>query len=144
MRYMLIVKATKYSEAGVRPSDELIASMSAFNEALASAGKLLAVEGLQPSASGLRISYAEHGELPQVLAGPFEELHELIAGFTLIDVESEEEAIRWALRMPNPSGCGKGEIELRLLREEAGLLNNSKGLALEADLRDQLGMLKRS
>ncbi|MGO4547390.1 YciI family protein [Paenibacillus sp. 2TAB23] len=143
MRYMLIVKATKYSEAGVRPSDELIASMSAFNEALASAGKLLAAEGLQPSASGLRISYAENGGLPQVLAGPFEDPRELIAGFTLIDVESEEEAIRWALRMPNPSVSGEGEIELRLLCEEVSLLNSSTGLALETDLRDQLGMLKR-
>jgi hypothetical protein len=141
---MLIVKATKHSEAGVKPSRELIAAMAAYNESLARAGVLLAAEGLQPSSSGLRLTYSLHGEMPKVTVGPFAEEKELIAGFTLIDVKSEDEAIKWAKRMPNPSGSGEGEVELRQLFDSDNLLHASTTTALESDLRDQMAMLKKS
>ncbi|WP_169085764.1 YciI family protein [Paenibacillus sp. PL91] len=144
MRYMLIVKATKRSEAGVKPSRELMDAMAAYNEALAREGVLIAAEGLQPSSSGLRITYSVHGDMPEVTVGPFAEEKQLVAGFTLIDVKSEDEAIEWAKRMPNPSGWGKGEIELRQLFEDEDLLHASAMIVMESDLRDQIDMLKKS
>jgi hypothetical protein len=144
MRYMLIVKATKHSEAGVKPSRQRIEEMASFNESLAEAGVLLAAEGLQPSSSGIRITYSEYGEKPKVVVGPFAEVKGLVAGFRIIDVKSEQEAIEYAMRMPNPSGSGEGEIELRLLKEDMNLLQGSKTMALEADLRDQVDILNNS
>lgn len=144
MRYMLIVKATKQSEAGVKPDRQLMDEMASFNESLAEAGVLLAAEGLQPSSSGLRITYSEYGEKPNVVVGPFAEVKGIIAGYTLIDVKSEEEAIAFAMRMPNPAYGGEGEIELRLLLDDTNLLQGSRMMALEADLRDQIGMLNNS
>ncbi|OBZ11072.1 MULTISPECIES: YciI family protein [Bacillales] len=143
MRYMLIVKATKHSEAGVKPSREHIEAMAAYHESLARAGVLIASEGLQPSSSGLRFTYSLHGEMPVVTVGPFAREKELVAGFTLIDVKSEDEAIKWAKRMPNPSGSGQGEVELRGLLDDENLLNASATTALESDLRDQIDMLKK-
>ncbi|GIP41308.1 hypothetical protein J31TS4_45880 [Paenibacillus sp. J31TS4] len=113
MRFMMIVKATTDSELGVKPSQELLDAMLRYNEELAKAGVLLAADGLQPSSSGIRISYPEPGGKPKVVDGPFTETKEIIAGFTLIEVESREEAIEWAMRMPDPHGGGQGEIELR-------------------------------
>ncbi|UUZ84173.1 YciI family protein [Paenibacillus sp. P26] len=113
MRFMMIVKATTDSEAGVMPSQELLDAMLRYNEELAKAGVLLAADGLQPSSSGIRISYPEPGGKPKVVDGPFTEAKEIIAGFTLIEVKSREEAIEWAMRMPDPHGGGQGEIELR-------------------------------
>lgn len=113
MRFMMIVKATTDSEAGVKPSQELLDAMLRYNEELAKAGVLLAADGLQPSSSGIRITYLEPGGKPKVVDGPFTETKEIIAGFTLIEVKSREEAIEWAMRMPDPHGGGQGEIELR-------------------------------
>lgn len=113
MRFMMIVKGTTDSEAGVKPSQELLDAMLRYNEELAKAGVLLAADGLQPSSSGIRISYPEPGGKPKVVDGPFTEAKEIIAGFTLIEVKSREEAIEWAMRMPDPHGGGQGEIELR-------------------------------
>lgn len=144
MRYMLMVKATKHSEAGVKPSREYNDAMAAYIASLASSGVLLAVEELQPSSCGLRITYPLHGVMPKVMAGPFAETKNLVAGYTLIDVKSEEEAIEWAMRMPNPSGCCEYEIELRQLFENEGLLGASKSKVLEADLKDQIDMLNKS
>lgn len=144
MRYMLIVKATKQSEAGVKPDRQLMDEMASFNESLAEAGVLLAAEGLQPSSSGLRITYSEYGEKPNVVVGPFSEAKGIIAGYTLIDVKSEEEAIAFAMRMPNPAYGVEGEIELRLLLEDTKLLQGSRMMALEADLRDQIDILNKS
>ena len=116
MRYMIIVKATKDSEAGVMPGEALIASMAAFHEELAKAGVLLDASGLQPSSRGWRIRYS--GEKRAVIDGPFTESKELIAGYTLIQVRSREEAMEWARRFPNPAvDGGEGEIEVRQLFE---------------------------
>jgi hypothetical protein len=144
MRYMLIVKATKHSEAGVKPSRALMDAMAAYNESLARAGVLIAAEGLQSSSSGMRLTFSLQGEMPKVTVGPFADEKQLIAGFTLIDVKSEDEAIEWAKRMPNPNGWGQGEIELRQLFDNEKLLHASTTTALESDLRDQIDMLKKS
>jgi hypothetical protein len=116
MRFMIIVKATKDSEAGVMPGENLLAVMARYHEELQKAGVLLDASGLQPSSKGWRIRYS--GEKRTVIDGPFTEAKELIAGYTLIQVKSKEEAIEWARRFPNPAVDGKeGEIEVRQLFE---------------------------
>jgi len=116
MRFMFIVKATKDSEAGAMPEEKLIARMATYHEELAKAGALLDASGLQPSSKGWRIKF--NGEKRTIVDGPFTEAKELIAGYTLIQVKSEEEAREWAKRFPNPAGDGKeGEIEVRRLFE---------------------------
>lgn len=116
MRFMIIVKASKDSEAGVMPEEKLIAEMQKYHEELARAGVLLDGSGLQASAKGWRIKY--DGSKRSVIDGPFTESKELIAGYTLIQVKSREEAMEWTRRFPNPAGDGKaGEIEVRQLFE---------------------------
>ena len=116
MRFMIIVKATKDSEAGVMPEEKLIAEMATYHEALAKAGALLDASGLQPSSKGWRIKY--DGRKRTVIDGPFAETKELIAGYTLIQANSREEALEWTRRFPNPAVDGKaGEIEVRQLFE---------------------------
>jgi hypothetical protein len=116
MRFMMIVKANKDSEAGVMPDDKLIAAMTKYNEELAKAGVLLDAAGLQPSSKGARIKFS--GRKCTVIDGPFAETKELIAGYWLIQVNSKEEALEWAKRSPSPHGEGaEGEIELRQLYE---------------------------
>ncbi|MBX6320838.1 MAG: YciI family protein [Rhodospirillaceae bacterium] len=114
MRFMIIVKATKESEAGVMPEEKLIAAMAAYHEELARAGVLLDASGLQRSAKGWRVRY--DGETRSIIDGPFPETGDLIAGYTLIKVKSREEALEWSRRYPNPTGEGKSaEIEVRQL-----------------------------
>jgi hypothetical protein len=116
MRFMMLVKASKDSEAGMMPDDTLIAAMTKYNEEMAKAGILLDLAGLQPSSKGARIKFS--GGRPTVVDGPFPETKELIAGYWLIQVNSKEEAIDWAKRCPGPHGEGaEGEIELRQLFE---------------------------
>jgi hypothetical protein len=111
---MIIVKATKDSEAGVMPEEKLIPEMAKYHEELAKAGALLDASGLQPSSKGWRIRYS--GGKRNVVNGPFAETKELIAGYTLIQVKSREEAIEWTKRYPNPY-LKDGEIEVRQLFE---------------------------
>jgi hypothetical protein len=112
MRYMIVVKATKDSEAGVMPPERLIAQMASFHEELAKAGVLVDASGLQASSKGWRIRYS--GNERTVIDGPFTETKELIAGYTIIRVDSREEALAWTKRFPNPSIDGRqGEIEVR-------------------------------
>ncbi|WP_282940010.1 YciI family protein [Paenibacillus sp. RC67] len=144
MRFMMIVKATKDSEAGVMPSQELIEAMQRYNEELVKAGVLLAADGLQASSNAIRISYPEPGGKPKVIDGPFTEAKELIAGYTLIEVKSREEAIEWAMRMPDPHGYGEGQIELRQVFEAPELTQNPESLAKEAALREELERLRKS
>jgi hypothetical protein len=102
MRFMMLVKASKESEAGMLPSKELIAAMGNFNEEMAKAGVLIAGEGLQPSSKGARITYS--GSKRSVTDGPFAETKELLAGFWMIDVKSKADAIAWASRVPFADG----------------------------------------
>lgn len=114
MRFMIIVKATKESEAGVMPPQSLFDAMAAYHEELAKAGVLLDASGLQPSSKGWRITWK--GGKKTVTDGPFAETKELIAGYTLIQTKTREEAMEWARRFPNPS-VSDGEIEVRQLFE---------------------------
>ncbi|HEX5134494.1 MAG TPA: YciI family protein [Thermoanaerobaculia bacterium] len=111
MRFMVIVKADKDSEAGVMPSEELLAEMGRYNEELAKAGVLLAAEGLHPSSKGARVRFS--GSKRTVIDGPFAETKELIAGFWLIQAKSKEEAIEWVKRAPNPFPGAESEVEIR-------------------------------
>ncbi|MDR3426458.1 YciI family protein [Silvimonas sp.] len=110
MRFMVIVKATKDSEAGVMPDTELLTAMTKYNEELVKAGVMLAGEGLHPSSKGARVLFS--GDKRTVVDGPFTETKELIAGFWLWEVKSREEAIEWIKRCPNPMP-GDSEIEIR-------------------------------
>ncbi len=114
MRFMVIVKATKDSEAGLLPDEKLLAEMGQFNEELVKAGVMLAAEGLQSSSKGARVQFS--GTKRTVIDGPFAETKELIAGFWLWQVKSKEEAIEWVKRCPNPFN-GESEIEIRQVFE---------------------------
>jgi hypothetical protein len=116
MKFMLIVKATRDSEAGVMPEHALIAEMTKFNEEMVKAGVMLDGNGLQASSKGARVRFS--GNQRTVVDGPFAETKELIAGYWLIQVKSRADAIEWARRSPNPAGPGKdGEIEVRQVFE---------------------------
>src|SRR6202163_3548420 len=114
MRFMVIVKANKDSEAVIMPKEKLLADMGKFNEELVKAGVLLAADGLQPSSKGKRVRFS--GEKRTVIDGPFSETKELIAGFWLWQVRSMEEAVEWVKRCPNPHE-GEAEIEIRQVFE---------------------------
>ena len=115
MRFMIIIKASQDSEAGVMPSEELLTAMGNYNEELAKAGILLAGEGLHPSSKGARVRFS--GDKRTVIDGPFAETKELIAGFWLWQVKSKEEAIDWVKRCPNPMPGTDAEIEIRQVFE---------------------------
>ena len=112
MRFMMIVKANKDSEAGNLPSEELLSAMGKYNEELMKAGVLVDLSGLQPTSKGARVKFS--GGKPAVIDGPFAETKELIGGYWIINVKSRAEAIEWAKRAPAPHGPDKdGEIEIR-------------------------------
>ncbi|MFY4727804.1 YciI family protein [Nitrospira sp. BLG_2] len=129
MRFMVIVKATKESEAGVMPSTQLLSEMGKFNEELVKAGVMLAGEGLQPSSKGARVRFS--GKTRTVIDGPFAETKELIAGYWLWQVKSKEEAIEWVKRCPNPMP-GESEIEIRQIFEA-----DDFGAEFTPELREQ-------
>ena len=129
MRFMVIVKATKDSEANVMPDEKLLTEMGKFNEELVKAGIMLAAEGLHPSAKGARVRFS--GSKRTVIDGPFAETKELIAGFWLWQVKSLEEAIEWVKRCPNPMP-GESEIEIRQVFEAEDF-----GAEFTPELREQ-------
>ena len=135
MRCIVMVKATKDSEAGVMPKQELLAEMGKFNEELVKAGVLLAAEGLQPSSKGKRVRFS--GSNRTVIDGPFTEAKELIAGFWLWQVRSMEEAVEWVKRCPNPCE-GESEIEIRQVFEA-----DDFGPELTPELREQEERLRK-
>jgi hypothetical protein len=117
MRFMILVKATPASEAGIMPTEEQLAEMIGFHEEMARAGVLLDGSGLKPTSTGWRVRYSADGERT-VMDGPFTETNELVAGYTMIQVQSREEAMEWVRRFPNPAPAGMaGEIEVRQLFE---------------------------
>ncbi|HEY8010949.1 MAG TPA: YciI family protein [Rudaea sp.] len=130
MRFMVIVKATKESEAGVMPSEKLLADMGKFNEDLVKAGVMLAGEGLHSSSKGARVRF--FGKERSVIDGPFTETKELVAGFWLWQVKSLEEAIEWVRRCPNPFETGESEIEIRQVFEAEDF-----GAEFTPELREQ-------
>jgi hypothetical protein len=130
MRFMILVKASKDSEAGVMPSEELLTAMGKYNEELVKAGVMLAGEGLQASSKGARVRFS--GEKRTVIDGPFTETKELIAGFWLWQVKSREEAIEWVKRCPNPMPGTESEVEIRQVFEVEDF-----GAELTPELREQ-------
>jgi len=129
MKFMIMVKATKDSEAGVMPSEKLLAEMGKFNEELVKAGVMLAGEGLHPSSKGARVRFS--GAKRSVIDGPFAETKELVAGFWIWQVKSKEEAIKWVKRCPNPMP-GESEIEIRQVFEAEDF-----GAEFTPELREQ-------
>jgi len=129
MRFMILIKATKDSEAGVLPNEKLLTEMGKFNEELVKAGVMLAGEGLQASSKGARVKFSR--DKRTVIDGPFAETKELIAGFWLWQVKSKEEAIEWVKRIPNPTG-DEGEVEIRQVFEADDL-----GEGFTPELREQ-------
>ena len=115
MRFMVIVKATADSEAGIMPSEKLLRDMGNFNEELVKAGIMLAGEGLKPSSAGARIRF--NGAKRTVIDGPFAETKELVAGFWLLQCKSLEECVEWMKRCPNPFEDGESELEIRPIFE---------------------------
>jgi len=129
MRFMVLVKADKNTEAGALPDEKLLTEMGKYNEELAKAGVLLAGEGLHPSSKGARVRFS--GAKRTVIDGPFAETKELVAGFWLWKVKSKEEAIEWVKRCPNPTGS-ESEIEIRQVFEAEDF-----GPAFTPELREQ-------
>jgi hypothetical protein len=138
MRFMVLVKATKDSEAGVPPDGKMLAEMGKFNEEMVKAGVMLAGDGLQPSSKGARIRFT--GNQRSVIDGPFAETKELVAGYWIIQVKSKEEALEWMKRCPNPYNQD-GEIELRQVFEltdfEMSPEQRAKFDAVDAELKDR-------
>jgi hypothetical protein len=140
MRFMIIVKATKESETGVMPSEKLLAEMATYHEELQKAGVLRDGSGLKPSSHGWRIKYS--GDKRTVIDGPFAETKELVAGYTIIEVKSREEAMEWTKRFPNPSiDHGAAEIEVRQYFE---LEDFGQSETLERFREMEIGTAKRS
>ena len=130
MRFMVMVKANEDSEAGVMPTEQLLAEMGAYNEELVKAGVLLAGEGLHPSSKGARVRFS--GDKRTVIDGPFAETKELVAGFWLMQTKTQEEVIEWVKRCPNPMPVGDSEIEIRQIFEAEDF-----GAEFTPELREQ-------
>ena len=142
MRFMIVVKANADSEAGKMPTDELIATMGRYHEELAKAGVLLEGNGLRPTSQAWRVKYS--GDKVTVVDGPFAETKELIAGYTLIQVKSREEALAWSRRFPNPAGPGQpAEIEVRQLFELEDFVQG-EGVAKFRELDARLATAKKA
>ncbi|WP_438015187.1 YciI family protein [Sorangium sp. So ce315] len=134
MRFMILIKATKDSEAGVMPSEQLLTEMGNFNEELVKAGIMVAGDGLHPSAKGARVRFS--GDKRTVIDGPFAETKELIAGYWIWEVKSKEEAIAWVKRCPNPM-LEDSEVEIRQV-----FTADDFGPALTPELREQEDRLR--
>ena len=134
MRFMILIKANKETEAGIMPSEQLLTEMGQFNEELVKAGVMLAGEGLHPSSKGARVRFS--GAKRSVIDGPFAETKELVAGFWIWQVKSLAEAIEWVKRVPNPTG-EEGEIEIRQVFESEDF-----GAEFTPELREQEDRLR--
>ncbi|HEV7803293.1 MAG TPA: YciI family protein [Burkholderiales bacterium] len=134
MKFMVIVKASKNSEAGALPDEKLLTDMGKFNEELVKAGVMLAGEGLHPSSKGARVRFS--GDQRTVIDGPFAETKELVAGYWMWQVKSKEEAIEWVKRCPNPMPGSESEIEIRQVFEA-----DDFGDALTPELKEQADRL---
>ena len=144
MRVMVMVKATKHSEAGIMPEAKLLADMGAFNEQLVKAGVMLAGDGLHPSSRGKRVRFS--GGKKTVIDGPFAETKELVAGFWIWQVKSIEEAIEWARRCPDPMPGEESELEIRPLfeAEDFGKELTPEIRAQEARIRSEIERQRKS
>jgi hypothetical protein len=131
MRFMILLKADKHSEAGEMPDEKLLTDMGNFNDELIKAGVMVSGEGLHPSSRGARVHFGRDGNV-RVVDGPFAETKELLAGFWIWNVKSKEEAIEWVKRVPMPMGGGEAEIEIRQIFDMEDF-----GEAMTPELREQ-------
>ena len=131
MRFMILLKADEYSEAGEMPDEKLLTDMSLFNDELIKAGVMVSGEGLHPSSRGARVHFGKDGNV-RVVDGPFAETKELLAGFWIWNVKSKEEAIEWVKRVPMPMLGGEAEIEIRQIFDMEDF-----GAAMTPELREQ-------
>ncbi|WP_201007763.1 YciI family protein [Paenibacillus glycanilyticus] len=138
MRYLMMVKASGFTEAGIGTSREYAAKMRLYRHELKQAGVFLAHEELQPSSAGLRVDYPTGGGEAEVWPGPFSIDQGLLAEFILMDVDTEEEALQWALRMPVPAGQGAYGIELRRLEDRLEQPRDARQAAMELELKNYL------
>jgi hypothetical protein len=143
MKFMILIKADKDSEAGILPDEKLLTEMGKFNEELAKAGVLVAGEGLQPSSKGARVKFV--GDKRIVTDGPFPETKELIAGYWIWKVKSKEEAIEWTKRIPNPMPSQESEVEIRQVfeAEDFGENMTSEQREKEERLRAEIERMNR-
>ena len=141
MRFMVMVKGTEDTEAGVMPTEEELAEMGKFNEQLVQAGIMLAGDGLHPSSRGARVYFS--GDKRTVVDGPFAEAKELIAGYWIIEVKSLDEAIEWVKRVPNPTGV-ESQIEIRQVFEAEDFDMSDELLEQNRRLREQASAGQRS
>jgi PhnB protein len=135
MKFMIIRKADAETEAGMMPSEELIVAMARYNEEMVNAGVMRAGDGLKPTSRGARVRFS--GGRPIVTDGPFTEAKELIAGYSIIDVASKEEAIEWVKRWPQIDGHGSVELEIRQVYELSDL-GEGEGIEHHARLRERM------
>lgn len=135
MRFMILRKADEETEAGMKPSEELIEAMARYVEEMVKAGVMISGDGLQPSSKGARVKF--RGGKPTVIDGPFTETKELVAGVSIIEVASKEEAIEWVRRWPQIDGHGNVEIEIRPMYELQDF-GDSEGVAHHARLQEQM------
>ncbi|WP_020620412.1 YciI family protein [Paenibacillus daejeonensis] len=140
MKFILLTRSSRYAEAGIQASTASLAATEDYLEELAAAGVLVATEVLSPSSSGWLLSYPVPGCEPVLTPGPLDEPQQLVAGYTVIEVEHEEEAMQWARRMPDPNGYGEGAVEVRRIRE--GSLPTHQGFqqVMEDELRSRIGL----
>lgn len=145
MRFIILIRASAHFEAGIGPARQQAADFEAYNREMKEAGVLLEAATLLPSTGGMRLSYPKAGGPPAVTHGPFgrEDSQSQVAGYMLLDADSEEEAYAWASRMPDPYGFGEGGIELRRLSETGGPSASPSLRPMEADLLEQLAALNK-
>ncbi|WP_062239524.1 YciI family protein [Fictibacillus sp. FJAT-27399] len=141
MKYMLIVKATACSEAGIHPNEEYAGKMLAFERSLAKSGKLWAAEELFPSSEGMKMVYSSQRNGPGITAGPFQSFEHHIARYYVVEVKSEEEAVYWAHQLPVDHSMGPNEIEIRRLKENEVCLKGKSNRVMERELKDYLRIL---
>ncbi|MDG0814086.1 YciI family protein [Cohnella rhizosphaerae] len=144
MRFMILIRANARFEAGIGPAGERAAAFAAYLREMKAAGVLIESASLLPSADGLRLTYSQAEGPPAMTAGPFCDAEGQVAGYMLLEADSEREAYAWAAGMPDPYGFGEGGIELRRLRDTAVPPFAASLNPIEADLRDQIGALRNS
>ncbi|WP_217597762.1 YciI family protein [Cohnella sp. GbtcB17] len=142
MRFMILIKANARFEAGIEPASDRAAAFAAYSRQMKEAGVLIESASLLPSADGLRLTYSNAEGPPAMTAGPFGGAEGQVAGYMLLEADSEREAYAWAAKMPDPYGFGEGGIELRRLRETAEPPFTAGLSPIEAELRHQLGALR--
>ena len=142
MRFMVMVKATADSEAGIMPSEKLLTDMGKFNEELVKAGVMLAGDGLHPSSKGARVTF--NGSKRTVVDGPFAETKELVAGFWIWQCKSLDEAVEWAKRCPNPMEQGESQLEIRRLFEAEDFGDHATPDEIEREAKLRADMAKNA